>query len=813
MLRRIVSLALMFVVLGLSPPAGAQFELMLDSKGIEEALDAINAEFEALKESIEAADPEELSITAMRDELNDIDRRLGALMQAIIPLKETKQASLGALGPAPAEGEDPEPDDIAAERKDLEERLARLAGLERRVNVLDAQILLLDKRLAALSRARFLDHILERGPWPLSPAVWQGAANGFREGLVQTVDAAKTWFSVQEQAGRPNLALATLIGGVLFVVVLAWPVRLMISAHLSRLLGGHSDEPAWLFGIALARFFNRAGAITVGLLVLFAVAEFQNLVTVETRPIADSLVLAVFVTFIGHGLAKAVFAPKTPHLRPLSLTDGQARGLSWALTACLILVSADLVVRKGADALEAGLDLAVAQSFILSVAVALVVLPLSYRGLWQAPERAKGEENPPAPQWHERLRLSILVFAAVIVAAALLGYAALARYMVEKGVYLAALLLLFYLLRGFCQSLAQRVIDQSQEWRRRQGAGEEAEKAESFLGFWVGLAIDTVLAVILIPLALLVLGAAWADIRALALQALEGVKIGPVTISFSDFLSAIVLFAIGLVLTRFIQQTLEKRIFPKTHLNFGARNSLKTLVGYFGFLLAFLLAVSAAGFDLSNLAIIAGALSVGIGFGLQSIVNNFVSGLILLFERPIKVGDWIVTSVGEGIVKRISVRATEIETFERQSIIIPNAEIISSSVSNWSHRDKLARLTIAVGVSYSADVRKVERVLLECASENDNIVTWPKPFVYFADFGSSSLDFELRAYVRDNDNALGTRSALRFAIIEKFREADIEIPFPQQDLHVKEWPRTLSAPPSSAPPEPVSRDAPPSSQQ
>ncbi|MEL7029010.1 MAG: mechanosensitive ion channel domain-containing protein, partial [Pseudomonadota bacterium] len=188
----------------------------------------------------------------------------------------------------------------------------------------------------------------------------------------------------------------------------------------------------------------------------------------------------------------------------------------------------------------------------------------------------------------------------------------------------------------------------------------------------------------------------------------------------------------------------------------------------------------------SNLAIIAGALSVGIGFGLQSIVNNFVSGLILLFERPIKVGDWIVTNSGEGLVKRISVRSTEIETFDRSSIIVPNAELISAAVTNWTYKDKIGRVIVPVGVTYDADPAEVIEILEKVARDLPVVLDYPAPFVYFDEFGDSSLNFQLRAYIRDINSSLSARTQIRVGIFNALKEAGIEIPFPQRDLHVKD---------------------------
>jgi len=234
-----------------------------------------------------------------------------------------------------------------------------------------------------------------------------------------------------------------------------------------------------------------------------------------------------------------------------------------------------------------------------------------------------------------------------------------------------------------------------------------------------------------------------------------------------------------------LQTWLSSQFLPATNIESGLRNSISTVLGYIGYALAAMLAVRVAGFDLSNLAIVAGALSVGVGFGLQSIISNFVSGLILLAERPIKIGDWIVTGGGEGTVRKISVRSTEIQTFDRATIVVPNSILITDPVTNWTHTSKLGRIKISIGVGYDSDPDQVRDILLECMEGHKNVLKSPKPSVFFLDFGDNALLFEVRGFLSNIENGLGIRSDLRFAILRALRAAKIEIPYPQQDIHIK----------------------------
>lgn len=213
-------------------------------------------------------------------------------------------------------------------------------------------------------------------------------------------------------------------------------------------------------------------------------------------------------------------------------------------------------------------------------------------------------------------------------------------------------------------------------------------------------------------------------------------------------------------------------------------HSLAAGIGYLGVVLAAALAVIVMGIDLTNLALVAGALSVGIGFGLQNVVNNFVSGIIILLERPLKVGDWVIINDKEGLVKQINIRATEIETFQRASIIVPNADIVSNYLINLTHKDRYGRIDIAIGVAYGSDVEKVKATLLKAARKHERILKFPAPRVLFKNFGDSSLDFELYCFTNNVIEKRLIASELRFEINRLFIEEKIDIPFPQRVVHL-----------------------------
>jgi small-conductance mechanosensitive channel len=270
-----------------------------------------------------------------------------------------------------------------------------------------------------------------------------------------------------------------------------------------------------------------------------------------------------------------------------------------------------------------------------------------------------------------------------------------------------------------------------------------------------------------------------------------GPSLGPVKLTTLSIVGVILVLYLGFFLSRLVRALMLARIFPRTALDPGVQYTIATSVHYVILILAGMIALNILGFPLTNLALVAGALGVGIGFGLQNIVNNFLSGLILLFERPIKVGDMLVIDGQWGLVKEIRVRSTIFETFDRYVLIIPNSELVSNKVTNWTHCGAdINRLALKVGVAHGSNVDQVRRLLLKICGANPRVVAEPPPQVYFMVYGDSSLDFTIWVHVRTPDDRLPATHELNRAIFEAFTEHGIEIPIPPRDLYIKEWPAT-----------------------
>jgi small-conductance mechanosensitive channel len=261
--------------------------------------------------------------------------------------------------------------------------------------------------------------------------------------------------------------------------------------------------------------------------------------------------------------------------------------------------------------------------------------------------------------------------------------------------------------------------------------------------------------------------------------------IGSLNISLGDILLFFITIWLSVILSRFIRFVLDEDVLPRMTLPRGVPNTISMVVYYVLLSFGFIVALSAAGIEWSKFALLAGALGVGIGFGLQNLVNNFISGLILIFERPIKVGDTIQIATLAGIVQRIGIRASNVRTFDGAEVVVPNGNLLSSELTNWTLSDQKRRIEIPVGVSYNADPNKIPEVLLSVLKDNPDVMANPQPVVLFRGFGESSLDFSLRFWTENFGNWVTLASDTTFKIHNALKDAGVEIPFPQRDLHLR----------------------------
>jgi len=715
----------------------------------------------------------------------------GVREQAAAKLKGVKQL-LDALGPAPAKGQPPEEASVTQQRRELRAQFARFEGRLKKSELANARSSQILQDISRKLRDIRAQELLARGPSPLSWHILISAGPHLLYVLRQLVEAPlEEWAPLAAGKALPSSPRWPLLA-LVAAFILLWPARRWLLGRFVR--DRCEEQPSFArktvtaIMVGIARGVLPAMISGAPLLVLTNMNQQQGIA-------ADMLVAALLgITFVllVSGLARAALAPfSVTGWRMTPLTHNSSRRLYRRIVALSWVAAGFVFIELPAHRhLQIPPELSIFYDFIADTIIALFILSLLPARLWRdrarSPSPGDAAAAEPSIRYGTIVRIAVGIIAVTIPVASLLGYANLSNYLTDNLFLTGIVIGLSLILHGLARDLTTLILE------RRLGSDQaDDDPSSGIFHFWLVAAFDLVLALIAGLVLLTAWGVAWKDLKIWLLSLSEGIKIGSFTFSFTDLLSAILLFVVVLAATRALQRLLEFRIFPKTRLDIGVRNSLKAATGYTGLVIAIMLAISTIGLDLSNLAIIAGALSVGIGFGLQNVVNNFVSGLILLIERPIKVGDWIVIGNHEGYVKRINVRATEIETFQRASVIIPNSELLSSALVNWTHKDTFARVEVPVGVAYGSDTARVKEILLDCARQHATINPWPQPYVRFQDFGESALDFELRFFISQADEAYQVASDLRFAIDNAFREQGVEIPFPQRDIHVRGAPQPV----------------------
>ncbi len=274
------------------------------------------------------------------------------------------------------------------------------------------------------------------------------------------------------------------------------------------------------------------------------------------------------------------------------------------------------------------------------------------------------------------------------------------------------------------------------------------------------------------------------------------IKLGETDLTLAGLFKFACIIVLVFFCERLLRRELVRRFLQRTHFQPSMQYAVGKIVGYLFITFGFYLALKLVGIDLSSLAVLVGAIGVGLGFGLQNVISNFVSGLIILAERPIAIGDRVEMGDVAGLVTKISLRSTIVVTNDNITIIVPNSDFITTKVTNWSYGDPKVRLRLPVGVAYGTDPEKLRRVLLEVAAEHSNVMRQPAPEVFFSGFGDSSLNFEFAVWTSEMaSKPRRFRSELNYAVERKLRENNIEIPFPQRDLHLRSGNFVLQAPP------------------
>ncbi len=698
----------------------------------------------------------------------------------------TNQQLVEALGKPPEDDAPPEAPAVAADRKRLGDLVTRING---RIHQADLIVTRADILLRTANERRinqFAKTLFLRGLSPIAPETFQQLP--VQSQFVR--DRVSNGVAWALKTGVPGRAHAIQFGILATLALLSgWLVNRYVVRHYGQ--RADSAAPSFSQRVSAATVETLGGALIPTLLTITAAYVLLGALTgayeaAPLRTIVQSACGGLVFFFITAALGRALLAPRRPAWRLLAVDDQVARGLARRLLLCAAALAISEATLAFLEAALVAPELHAVTSFGAKLLGALVVLAvLSPHPSWSGhrgdangdgdgdDKDAVAQRPPLAP----RLRVLTALLTVAVVVLSLLRYHNLSLYIAEMMLASICVAGLLLLLRGigheFVALLAAHPAEGLARVRRTLLPTERDVKI--FLWFAAGL-VDIALLVLGLALLLPISGIAWSELVAWTTLIMRGVKIGEATLSPADIASAAVLVVGIMAATRFLQRNLDDRVLQHLPIDRGVRHSIRTGIGYIGALAAIVVGVGTLGLSLSNLALIAGALSVGIGFGLQAIVSNFVAGLILLVERPIKVGDWIVIGEFEGVVNRISVRATEVQTFQFASVIIPNSELISKAVKNWTYKDKVGRIDIPVGVPYDCNSDQVRDILITCATAESRVLTRPPPRVELRDFAHGYLALELRCFVSEVNGYHGIATDLRFAILKAFHAAGIEMP-------------------------------------
>ncbi|WP_331374923.1 mechanosensitive ion channel family protein [Sinorhizobium chiapasense] len=777
----------------------------------EDQLATADRELKRLSGRVEGAKEDDTLLAELKVQVDALSGQILAATVATRPRLEEIKGRLTELGEPPGEGQPPEAAIVTEERKRLIAERGAINALTGRAENLSVEARKLANGITATRRALFSNTLLKHTE--ISAATLAEAVKttiGETQALSRSVGS---WLTFAWNYKRVPLLIAIFLSLCAALIFLAGSRRLF-APFLRH--NGDEEEPNYFRQLSVAFWSTVIPTVSA---TAFAASSYFflnsfNVLRPDIAPIlAITLAVAVVLLFIT-SLAQAVLSPQQSNWRLVRVSDRGARMLFISICAMAVVNVLDYLAGSISESLGSPVILTVAKSFVASIIIGLILMSMA----WIRPMLRPDEPyDAPGRPWPRLIWISLLLMGALLIAIPLAGYVGLARFIATQIIVTGAILVTMYIgiLTGksvskqgaFAETLGGRYLE-----RRFQLEQVGLDQ----IGLAAGLGIYALVVLFFIPLILLQWGFQPADIESWAYRVLTEIRIGTITISLVGLLAGVLFFALGFVVTRWVQRWIDGNVMARSRVDAGVRNSIRTGIGYVGVGLAGLIGLSAAGIDLSSLALVAGALSLGVGFGLQNIVSNFVSGLILLVERPFKVGDWIVSGTTEGFVRRISVRATEIETFQHQSIMMPNSLLINASVGNWTHRNKLGRSEITVTVTYASDPRRVIDLLQEIAAAHPMVLKNPAPTVGFTAFGDERMTFELRIYVADVLTAGNVRNDIRVTIYERFRDEGIGAPFPlkiedttpEDEAPAEAEPSLAAEPEPSAEPEEAPETAP-----
>ncbi len=726
-------------------------------------------------------------ISAKVKYLVDIRSRIADAKKQSEKALEAAQKRLELLGEAPKEGET-ELEVITQRRKEFSKEEAFQKAQVTEADILLAKIDELDVLIVNVRNKELIGNLLVRQEPLIYPNVFFSSTKIFVQFFFDIIKSPIVWY--QEIGLEKQHYVKSNLIPVAFLVLFSLWLGVYLRLWIMRKFGYKKDieHPRYGTKVSAAIFV----AVAYGVIPATIIAGFMIwMYTTKVMNIGFfGLVINSFLYYslyvlLANAISRVLFAPYNEKWRLVNVSTDKAKRVTAALYFTAVIIGVGAFFEHVAVAANYSLELISFISALSSGGKGFCIVLILKRLLWDDVAAPEETEEGVEVEDDEEISSSFKVifftslFSLGVFALAIFGYPKLSSFIFNRVILSVLIIGVFLIIRKTFNEAIHRLL-LLRFWVR---TFKLRRRLISRLDFWSSLVVDPLLGFGAIFSILSV----WGVSTDLLIQSIKkiflGFKIGGVEISLLSIIIGIIAFFIAITLVKSLRVRLMNNVLNKIAIDDGIKHSLDAGFGFLGYVISFLLAIAIMGGNLTNLALVAGALSVGIGLGLQNVVNNFVSGIILLFERPIKVGDWVIINGEEGRVKQINIRSTEVETFRKASVIIPNANLLSTTVTNLTHSNNAARLAVTVGVAYGSDTRLVEKILLECANAHKRVQKKPEPYVVFKDFGASSLEFELRCYTTDIWNGWSIPSDLRYEINRRFAEEGIEIPFPQMVIH------------------------------
>ena len=740
-------------------------------------LDTVKA---ALKDNKSEAPLADLRTTALG--VQDQARQLAA---DLAPQMTALQAQLAVLGPTPAKGTPAEAPEVAAQRRKLDKAQADLDAQIKQAQLLGQNATQLAAQISGLRNDEFQARLASRTTTPFGRTFWADPVRTFPDDMARLKRLGSRFAGAMEQAWQPPnrqplvwclIAAALLLGGGRRILE-----RLLLTFSTRHVPDGHLRRSAMAAAVALAAVLTTGLAAQLAYLGL----NWNDILDDDLAALATSVVGLVFFAAYVTGLGRALLSVPRPSWRLPALSDLAAQRLRlfpWLLAAAALLFG---LLDRTSRAIGTSLPATVATRGLFALVISgLIGLALLRLRRTRREQAASGAEPEHRPVWIGLLSAAATLGVAVSWLGVATGFIAMAFFvavqMLWVGVIVATVYLLIHLLTDLIDALLSPRGRSGQRLQATfQLAPHTLEQTAILLAgvCRVGLVL-LALATVLTPF-----GAGPKDLLASAEQTLGSFRLGDLAINPGSIFSAALVLVAGLFVLRTLKRWLREQLLPKSTMEPGMQDSIVTLLGYLGGMLVFVLTLAALQVDLKSIAWIVSALSVGIGFGLQAIVQNFISGLILLVERPVKVGDWVsLSSDVEGDIRRINVRATEIQMWDRSTVIVPNSQLITQNVRNVTLANAQGRVQIKLPMPLDTDAGKVRELVQGVLRAHQGTLASPAPYVQLESVATGVMTFNCVAYVGSPREVGGVKSDLLFEILERLRSERLPMTSPQSML-------------------------------